>query len=258
VVGVLATERVRGALCCKTASCQLDLGALSAVLQFTLLMLARSSPADGTDDASTTSSVNDVPIDAELDQMIAAQQAQRAQQAIQVQGQQQRRAQPADRGQEGNGTAGQEVRPAEQLPGPPVAQPATPPKPGRRGKTVSWAEDALAPAAAAAAGAAEPAPSPLPPKGPPDLGGISLPAPALRQLQQEQKQEQEQQQQQQHAASQGAAEAPSADGTETSGSLPLTADNVARLDERLTAAEQLAAAQAGGAPPSTEQVGGQG
>ena len=216
-------------------------------------MLARSSPADGDDDASTTSSVNDVPTDAELDQMIAAQHAQQAQRAQQ----RQRRPQPADQGQDGGGTAGREVRPAQEPPLQPGGPPAALPKPGRRGKTVSWAEDALAPAAAAAA-AAEPAPSLLPPKGPPDLGGISLPAPALRQLQQEQEQQQQQQQQQQQDIALGAAEAPFADGTEASGSLPLTADNVARLDERLTAAEQLAAAQAGGAPPSIEQVGGQG
>lgn len=193
--------------------------------------------AGGDDDASTTSSVNDVPTDAELDRMIAAQQAQRLQQQ-----RQQQPGRPAQQGEaDGEGADGQE------LPMPQLAPPATPPKPGRRGKTVSWAEDALAPAAAAAV--ARPAPtSSTPtasPQGPPDLSGISLPGPAMRQLRQEQEQ----------GTARAAAVEPSADRIEASGSLPLTAVNVAGLDERLAAAEQLAAVQAGGEPPSTEQVG---
>lgn len=190
--------------------------------------------ADGDDNASTTSSVNDVPTDAELDRMIAAQQAQRLQQ--------QRPQQPGRPAQQREADGG--AVDGKELPTPQLAPPAAQPKPERRGKTVSWAEDT-----AAVAAVAQLAPTSSPPKavpqGPPDLSGISLPGPALQQLQQEQEQE----------AAKAAAVEPSADGTEAFGSLPLTTVNVARLDERLTAAEQLAAVQAGGEPPSTEQVG---
>lgn len=239
--------------CCSLAAGILR--ALSQAKRLQLLPLSAVLPCPGTegdDDASSTASVNDVPTDAELDRMIAAQQAQRVQQGQQ--------AQRAEQGPAADGAAGHVAEDGPEPPPLQVTPPGTLPKLGRRGKTVSWAEDAFSPAAAAPA--AEPAASPSQPQGPPDLAGISLPAPALRQLQREVGQEQGQEegqgqgQVQEEGREAGPAAAQVASLGVTQGSLPLTADNVARLDERMTAAEQLAAAQAGGAPPSAEQVGG--
>ena len=173
-----------------------------------------ASEAGEGDDASSTASRNDLPADRELDRLIAAQEAQRERAMLQVPAQVaagKRLPAPVEEVEEegvGNGEP------------PAVASPLPQPRPTRKGKTVSWAQDQAEPAAARQGAAAAPQAAL------PDLSGISLPPPAARQL----------------ARDSGVAAVVST-GADTAGRLPLTEENVAALDE--------ATPPAGGPLPTT-------
>lgn len=159
--------------------------------------------------------MNDLPTDRELERMIAEQTA------------------PAQQ----HGPA--EVPGWEAQGGPPP-----PPKPaaGRRGKTVSWAQDRLEPVAEEVAGAGHPATPDARDAAarPPDLSGISLPAAAQRL------------QEKKWGAS--GAEEPAEAAPAHAPSLPLTQDTLAMHAEAHAAGEHAAEEQASCGTAKSEPI----
>jgi hypothetical protein len=185
------------------------------------------------DDKSSGSSVNDVPTDRELDRMIAAQEAHRARQQ-QLAGQQEQQQAPKPGGPGAADGPLQMQRQGEQQ----QTQVLPAKHGGRRGKTVSWAQDQLPVPATAAAEGVPPALGGVPDRGgspangPPDL---SLPPPLLHQ--------------QQGAEDQAPPAGAAVPGSvQHAASLPLTQGNVALLDSQLEVLEE------GRASPTANQA----